>query len=99
MRKFETYTQPAMEKTRLVETTCDLCGRVASRGDWDSSNYEVAESEVKVIVRQKGGTAYPEGGSGTEIVVDVCPKCFKEKLVPFLRSQGAKIEEREWDLW
>ena len=95
MRKFETYTETA-EGTRLVETACDLCGAIAKRGNWESSFYEVAEVEVEITVRQKDGSAYPEGGSGTEIVVDICPICFKEKLVPFLRSQGAKIEERGW---
>lgn len=96
MRKFETYTETA-ERTRLVETTCDLCGALAKRGNWESSSYEVNEVEVEVTVRQKDGYTYPEGGSGTEIVVDICPECFKGKLVPFLRSEGAKIEEQEWD--
>ena len=52
---------------------------------------------VCVEVRQRQGVSYPEGGSGTEIEVDLCPTCFKEKLVPWLRSQGATIEEKEWE--
>lgn len=96
MRKFETYTEKPVERTRLVETTCDVCGAVAKRGNCGSSSYDVDEVEVEVTVRQKDGSSYPEGGSGTEIVVDICPACFKDKLVPFLRSQGADIEEREW---
>ena len=96
MRKFETTTK-LVESTNLVETTCDLCGAVAKQGNWESSVYEVNEVEVEVTVRRKDGVSYPEGGWGTALEVDICPKCFNDKLVPFLRSQGANIEEREWD--
>lgn len=80
----------------LVETTCDICGAVAKRGDWESSCYEVNEVEVSVTVKQKDGSSYPDGGWGEELQADICPKCFKEKLIPFLRSEGCEIEEREW---
>lgn len=29
--------------------------------------------------------------------VDICPDCFKNKLVPWLISQGAKIKQEDWD--
>jgi hypothetical protein len=96
MRKYEKVKE-TVERKRLVETTCDLCGVKAQNGDWDSSSYSVNEVEVEVKVRQKDGSAYPDGGWGTELMVDICPKCFKETLIPFLREKGAKIEEREWD--
>ena len=89
-------SQP-VEREVLVETKCDLCGAVAKNGDWEKSTYEVNEVEVSVTVRQKDGSNYPDGGWGTELVVDICPKCFKETLIPFLREKGANIEEREWD--
>ena len=86
--------------TVLVKMTCDLCGREARAGQWhgsDHSCWDVNETEVEVTVRSKEGQSYPEGGSGTEFVVDVCPWCFRDRLLPWLRSQGAHIEEREWD--
>ena len=95
-RKFETTTKKVTQ-THLVETNCDLCGATAKSGDWESSTYEVNEVEVEVIVRTKQGENYPEGGSGTKIEVDLCPKCFKNILVPFLQSKGAKVEVETWD--
>jgi hypothetical protein len=96
MRKYEKHTR-TVDETVLTETACDLCGKIAKKGNWESSSYEVNEVDVEVIVRQKNGKSYPEGGWGTALQVDICPDCFINILVPFLRSKGAQIEEREWD--
>lgn len=100
MKVFEKYTEPAKERTRLASRTCDLCGTQAKNEltrEWETSCYEIAETEIKVEIRQKEGSNYPEGGWGTEYEIDLCPVCFKEKLIPWLLSQGAKIEKKEWD--
>ncbi len=81
----------------LVETTCDLCTTVAKAGHWDSSSYEIAETEIEVTVRQKDGSTFPEGGSGTAYNVDMCPECFKTKLIPWLESQGCTAKRADWD--
>lgn len=96
MRKFEKKTE-TVEREVLVETTCDLCGAVAKSGNWESSTYEVAEVEVEVTVHQKDGVSYPEGGNGTEYTADICPDCFKNKLIPWLESQGCKAKRKDWD--
>jgi hypothetical protein len=96
MRQYEKRKRTVEENT-LVKTTCDLCGKIAEKGNWESSAYEVNEVEVEVTVRKKDGTCYPEGGWGTELNVDICPDCFSNELIPFLRGKGAKIEEREWE--
>jgi len=57
----------------------------------------VNETEVSVTVKQKEGESYPDGGSGTEYEIDLCPDCFKNRLVPWLKSEGANIGEMEWD--
>jgi len=95
MRKYETK-KVTYDREELVELSCDLCGRVAKGGDWETSTWEVAEVEVKVEVRQKDGDTVPEGGWGTEYAVDMCPECFKSKLVPWLESQGCKARRQEW---
>lgn len=95
MRKFERQIKQ-VESDVLVETTCDLCGTVASSGEWESSAWEVNEVELEVTVRQKDGTSYPEGGYGTDYTVDMCPSCFKNKLIPWLKSQGCKTERKDW---
>lgn len=95
MRKYKKVFK-TIENEVLVETTCDLCGTFAKDGDWQSSIYEVNEVEVKVTVRKKDGSIYPEGGWGTSYNVDMCPDCFENKLIPWLESQGCKTEREEW---
>lgn len=89
-----------VERDIFVEMTCDICGKESSsNGSWSRELYAIdhTQVEVKVIVKQEEGHNYPGGGSGTEIKVDLCPECFRNKLIPWLRSQGVHIEEREWD--
>ncbi len=78
---------------------CDLCGEEAENYDWRSNSYNVNETEVSVRIKQKEGENCPPdgGGWGTEIKVDICPDCFKSKLVPWLKSQGVEIKEKDWD--
>lgn len=76
---------------RHIFTTCDLCGGT-TKGNW-GGGFEVHEVEVRI----KEGDTYPEFGSGTEIEYDICPTCFKDKLIPWLESQGAETREREWE--
>lgn len=81
---------------RIVQTRiiCDICG-VSNEGDeWGSGEFDVAETEV--ICRT--GEAYPETGNGEQYELDICPKCFKEKLVPWVESHGrGKHEPTRWD--
>ncbi len=82
----------------LVCRSCDLCGEKSNRDDcWSCGNWTVNETKIKVNVCLKEGFSYPDGGNGSEWDVDVCPKCFKDKLIPWFISQGAKIKEEEWD--
>jgi hypothetical protein len=95
------------KKKRITETQtvfekmiCDICKRESKRYDWAATNYEADETEIKVIVKQQKGSQSPDGGYagfGTKIEVDICPDCFATKLIPWLKSQGAVIEEEEWD--
>ena len=96
MKRYEKRKQIS-EETVLVERKCDLCGTTAKTEDWGAGSYRVDNTEIKVTVRQKEGSSYPEGAWGTKYEIDLCPDCFKDKLVPWLRSQGANIQEEEWD--
>jgi len=96
MRRYEELTK-TITTTSLAEVRCDLCGAVAKKGDWESSCWAISEVTVEVTVHQKEGSSFPEGGWGTEYIVDLCPGCFKNRLVPWLKTQGATIQEREWD--
>lgn len=95
MREYETK-KVTSEVTRLAKMSCDLCGAVAKgpeRG-WDADYY--ADDETEVEIRHKKGSAYPEGSSGTRYTFDVCPKCFHEKLIPWMESQGAKAKATDY---
>jgi len=77
---------------------CDICGKKADRCNcWSTGAFDVNETEFKISIRQKDGVCFPEGGGGTEYEVDICPNCFKERLIPWLDSQGCKAKRKEWD--
>jgi hypothetical protein len=97
MKVYGTKVVPATIRKVLIKRKCDLCGMESKSSEWDAGLYNVNETEIKITIKQKEGTSYPEGGSGTEYEIDLCPSCFTNRLIPWLRSQGAAIEEREWD--
>jgi len=96
MRHYIVKEEPAKKVSVLNKTTCDLCNKAAKHGHWESSAWEVNETEIEVTVRQKDGSEYPEGGSGTKYEVDMCPNCFKKKLIPWLESQGCMAKREDW---
>lgn len=59
---------------------CDLCGRPTETQDCH-------DCDAVEPLQHRYGTSYPEGGDGEEIEIDLCPSCFKNKLVPWLQSQ------------
>ena len=73
---------------------CDICGKIVKENDtWDKEDFETIETEISM----KKGYQYPEGGSGIEVNIDICPECFENKIIPFIESFGNKIEIKEWD--
>ena len=96
MKTYEKKTE-TVEREVLVGRKCDLCGKEAKCSSWDAGRWEVSETEIKTIVRQKEGKSYPDGGWGTEYEIDLCPDCFKNRLITWLKSEGATIVEHKWD--
>jgi hypothetical protein len=94
-----TYIKKTITKEveELQETKCDLCGKIAKCGHWESSCWDVNDVELDISIVNKTGKSYPETSWGTTYMVDMCPECFQKKLIPWLESQGATILEREWD--
>jgi hypothetical protein len=91
-KKKETVSR---EQEVIIERTCDLCGvtcRQPDRGNWGKKNYD----EDEVAVTMKTGTNYPDGGNAEEVAFDLCPSCFRSKLVPWLESQGAMARVHDW---
>lgn len=98
MKTVEVPAKPATTKEVVDKVLCDLCGQDVNR-DWNGrSSYEFDDVTVEIEIKRREGTNYPEGGDGTEVVIDVCPDCFVKKLVPWVESHGhTKIETSEWD--
>jgi hypothetical protein len=90
MRYMRVEKVPATTRQVVDRVTCDLCGDVIRKKMYSAE-------EVKV--NHRIGNSYPEGGSGTDTSFDICGKCFDERLVPWLQSQGAnpRIEDWDWD--
>ena len=97
MKIYEERTIPARKETRLVLRKCDLCGKESKYAGWDTGSYEVNETQVSITIVHKEGSSYPDGSFGKTIDVDICPVCFKEKFIPWLKKEGATINEEEWD--
>lgn len=98
MRTIKTTTvTETRERKELVSQTCDICGREAGRKPlWGETIYRFDNTTVEI--KRREGSSYPEGGMGTEVVIDICPECFVKKLVPWVESFGlTKIQEQEWD--
>lgn len=99
MKTYETKTVPAVPAKEVqvcTGRTCDLCGKKAWSGDdWKPGCYDVLETDVTVTVKKREGVNYPEHHDVEEWDIDLCPDCFETKLVPWLQSQGAKIEKKE----
>jgi hypothetical protein len=87
MKHISTVSVPATTETVVDKITCDLCSEtIASR------SCEVDD----VTITYANGSNYPEGSIGEDIFFDLCGKCFTDKLVPWMKAQGAEPQTREW---
>jgi len=97
MKKYETRVIPERTEQCITGTVCDLCGAKSFGVNWDQGYYKTNETEVSVHIKHETGISYPEGGSGTNYEIDMCPKCFQDKLIPWVKSQGGNVRETDWD--
>lgn len=88
MKHYRTENVPATTHSVLTHATCDLCGQKIARLKGNADEVEV---------KHRTGSAYPEGGGGEEVSVDLCGPCFDGKLIPWLESQGAKPTHKDWE--
>lgn len=89
MKHMKSVPVPATFRDVVDKITCDICGVEIKAREWGDAE--------EIEVKHRTGTAYPDGGSGEETTVDLCAKCFDEKLIPWLRAQGAQPTTKEWD--
>jgi hypothetical protein len=89
MKTFETIVIPARAEQRCTHVACDLCGKAIG--------HEAHEVD-KVRIEYENGFRYPEIGDVEVLQFDMCGSCFKKKLVPWMKAQGAAVGKtyEEW---
>ena len=92
--KNKEVVQRSYDEDFVVSVTCDMCKKTYTGSKWENGTFDVTDTEVVL----KTGTMYPEGGSGEELEFDICPKCFKEVLIPTLKNLGASPQVTEWSV-
>jgi len=81
-------TIPETKAEQLESTTCDLCGDISyCQSPWASGC-----SIFKASIKMTDGQEWEDRGCDTEISYDVCPDCFKNKLVPWFDSYNVAKE-------
>lgn len=97
MKIYKEKKIPAKAVIECIGRKCDLCGKMGLDG-WNGGSLHVEnETEINITIKQREGWSCSDGGSGTEYEIDMCPKCFKDRLIPWLKSEGAQIDEKKWE--
>jgi hypothetical protein len=95
---------PKKKNEKVVELICDICKKniiVVNAGldnnNWATNEYENNMQKVTIKL-EDGNDCLGSGGESTETEFDVCPECFKEKIMPFIESFGSKpqVTEHDW---
>ncbi len=94
MRKTEKRMSEPKEYTATVSRNCDLCGK-AAHDPGDDPEWGLGYDVKQVRVEYKVGESYPEITDTTTHFADICPDCFKGKLVPWLESQGVVMQKEQ----
>jgi hypothetical protein len=84
------------EYERVVSMTCDLCGKTVRKNQWDCERgNNVMEIEISI---EEGWHYGGDGGRTEKYEYDICPQCFRGKLMVWLAEQGAKprLTEHDW---
>jgi len=89
MKIYKVKKIPAVNKSVVDKTICDIC----KNDVYDVGEYNSQYSEMYM----KQGDVWPEGGQMKGYEVDLCVSCFENRLVPWLRSQGAELDEIVYD--
>ncbi len=94
MKIYKTKVIPAVpETTREVEShrACDICGKEQHPDGVWPEKYALRDGAFGVLdteVSIEEGTNYPGDYDVSEIEYDICPTCFKEKLIPWIESHA-----------
>jgi hypothetical protein len=91
------YKKTTKTVEEINEILCDICKAKKYRDGWGTSESMSERYDDVTIQHNITDTSYPEGGSGSTLELDICPKCFVTKILPFMESIGLDREYKEWD--
>jgi len=85
MIKTEKYFSKPEERTRVLELTCDDCGVKAEDpgpnpyyAKWKNDRANFNFLECSAVITE--GLKYPDSGSKTEYIYDICPECLRKRM-------------------
>lgn len=77
--------------SEVVSIKCDLCGiTTTDLPSWTAASQLDTENEC--VLQMRTGTRE----RGLVENYDCCPACWRDKLVPWLREQGAEPDKSMW---
>lgn len=89
MKHFTTIEVPAHTQEKLDHTACDWCHEVIP--DTYSSSYFHYGEFADIRIESVCGERFPDGSSEYQrLQFDLCPDCWNNKLLPYLKSQGVE---------
>ena len=71
---------------------CDICKVKSNGSDWGSS----VNSDDEITISRVRGYSDRDGGLHTAVSFDLCPSCFMNKLIPWLKENGGEPSEEEY---
>lgn len=101
MKKTEKRTQTeTIERVVVISLTCDICGQEYEDQEKSGNDFKsIGEfHSTKVLMSNGEQLDWNGGGWDDTIEFDICPDCFRSKLVPWFESQHAKptLTRMDW---
>lgn len=87
-KEIEIPAQPSRVQRIETDTSCDFCKEIIRERLYDIN---------EVTIEHREGNGYPSSGYAETTSVDMCGKYFKEKLIPWVKSQGIEMQVKEYD--
>lgn len=102
MELSETVTVPEFIKKRSAGIECDLCKtRIERASEWPAAHMvnwgDEGQRHFETAVSLSCCEGGEYGGETKETFCHICPSCFKTFLLPWLESQGVRINTNEID--
>lgn len=98
MKNYETR-EVVRKESNITTIVCDFCKAEREYGyawkevfDTERASHYQEETEPLVF---KIGEYFPEYGEGRQWELDICPKCFGEKILPLVITEAKNGSE--WD--